>query len=283
MMTYGGAFHHLRSSLQTLYDAQESAAIAHEVLYHITALSKIERLMQKDQPLTALQQNSFDYMADELQQGKPLQYVTGIAYFLDQEFRVNEAVLIPRPETEELVFWIVGDHEGRSPDILDIGTGSGCIAVSLQQKLPGARVLACDISTAALAVAEQNAACQEQPVQFRQLDILDETARDTLGHFDIIVSNPPYIPQREQAEMHLNVTGFEPATALFVPDEDPLLFYRHIAAFGLRHLSPGGAVYCELHRDLSAETAALFGQMGYNKVEVRKDMQDNWRMLKAQL
>jgi len=284
MLTYGEAFYKLRQDLQVWYDPQESAAIAHEVLYHITNLSKIDRLMLKDQMLTALQQNDFDYMADELLQGKPLQYVTGTAYFMEQTFVVNESVLIPRPETEELVFWILNDYaEKPQPEILDIGTGSGCIAISLQQRMPEARVSACDISTNALATAHLNATQKELPVRFLELDILDEQARDTLASYDVIVSNPPYIPRREALEMHENVKAFEPDNALFVPDEDPLLFYRNIAAFGLKHLKPGAAVYCELHRDLSAETALLFEQMGYRYVEPRKDMHDNWRMLKAML
>jgi release factor glutamine methyltransferase len=285
MMTYGEAFQRLREDLLSLYDTREAAAIAHEVLYHITSLSKIDRMMLKDQLMDALQQNSFDYMSDELRQGKPLQYVTGLAWFMEQEFNVNEAVLIPRPETEELVYWIRNDHAGRQEPltVLDIGTGSGCIAITVKQGLPLADVSACDISPAALAMAAQNAADKNAAVSFMELDLLDEAARNELPAYDIIVSNPPYIPQRESAAMHRNVAGFEPASALFVPDDDPLLFYRHIAVFGHSHLRPGGAVYCELHRDYSEETAALFRESGYTQVITRKDMHDNWRMLKAHL
>jgi release factor glutamine methyltransferase len=224
-------------------------------------------------------------MLDELLQGKPLQYVTGKAYFMERLFDVNEQVLIPRPETEELVIWILNDYKSSTEpiNILDIGTGSGCIPISLKLEMPTAHISSCDISAGALEVAQKNARRLNAEVHFIALDFLDNDAQLSLPLYDIIVSNPPYIPQSEELEMHLNVKGHEPGTALFVPDNDPLLFYRAIAHFGKTHLNDNGVIYCELHRDFAQETKELFIATGYKNVEIKKDMHDNWRMIKAKL
>lgn len=281
MNTYGQAFYFLKDQLNGLYDEREAAAIAHEVLTELTGLSKVERLIEKDVLLNTEQQNGLEYMLDELLAGKPLQYVTGKAYFMDKPYIVNEQVLIPRPETEELVFWILNDHTNPALQLLDIGTGSGCIPIALKMALPEATITSLDISEGALAVAALNAGNHEVSIQLQHTDILDETQWEQLRTYDVIVSNPPYIPEAEAATMHQNVKGFEPASALFVPDQDPLLFYRAIARLGITHLNPGGSIYCELHCDFGPQTKALFEQEGYTEVAIRKDMHDNWRMIRA--
>lgn len=252
-------------------------------MHAVTGMSKIERLIEKDRLLDTMQSNDLEYLTDELMSGKPLQYALGTAWFMGREFIVNEQVLIPRPETEELLFWILNDKgiEQSEKSILDVGTGSGCIPIALQLEWPSAKISSCDVSEGALALAHRNAARHGTPVHFFRQDIRDETLWPEMPAVDIIVSNPPYIPQREQKEMDNNVVGFEPHLALFVPDDDPLLFYRKIALLGTKILRPAGLVYCELHRDFPEQTREVFLNHGYTDVELKKDMHDNWRMIRA--
>jgi release factor glutamine methyltransferase len=190
---------------------------------------------------------------------------------------VDKNVLIPRPETEELVQWIVDRNKVLKPDlqVLDIGTGSGCIAIALKRKLPSATVYACDVSGAALNVAAKNAAALGAPINFIEADILDKATWTNFPEFDIIVSNPPYIPRNEQSEMSKNVVAHEPHLALFVDNEDPLVFYRAIKAFAEKKLSSEGELFFEIHEDLADQTAQLF-----QRSELRKDMQGKNRMLR---
>lgn len=280
MLSYKQAFHALRQQLQPLYDAAEAAAIAKEVLAHLTGKSYTQSLATPDAPLSAVAEEGLRTLSAALQQGKPLQYVLGYAWFMSRKFIVNEQVLIPRPETEELVQWIVDDNRQRILPfaVLDIGTGSGCIPVSLKLMLEEAAVISCDISAGALAVARTNAAALGATVDFKELDFLTQSA--ALPAYDIIVSNPPYIPLAEQDKLHPNVRLYEPGTALFVPDNDPLLFYKAIAVFGKTHLNAGGAVYCELHKDYAAATQDMFRGHEYH-TELREDMNGHPRMLKA--
>jgi len=282
MLSYNDAFYTLKNDLQAIYDQQEAAAIAHELMLHLTGKDKSQRLLEKDVTLSHGEQHAYDIMKADLLKGKPLQYVTGIAWFLGQPYTVNENVLIPRPETEELVQWITEDHKDKKVSILDIGTGSGCIPVALSRSLPQAEISACDISNAALKVASKNAHALGAKVSFYELDILDRQNWVGLPRFDIIVSNPPYIPLSEKEQLAPNVRDYEPATALFVPNDDVLIFYKAIAEFGKAHLTEGGSIYCELHRDLFLRTESVFNEAGYRNVLLKKDMHGNWRMLKAQ-
>jgi release factor glutamine methyltransferase len=281
MREIGAAFFELKASLCGLYDEGEASAVAHETLRHITRLDRLARLTLKHQALTPEQTEQFEKMRETLLRGVPLQYATGAAQFFGRDFRVTPAVLIPRPETEELVQWIL--DEAQPKRLLDVGTGSGCIAVSLALALPNCEVIAIDISTEALSIAEENADRLGARVAFQHGDFLNEEARSRLGSFDAIVSNPPYIPEAERTSLHQNVREHEPATALFVPSDDALLFYRAIADFGKQHLSTEGRIYCELHRDFAEDAAALFLQEGYADVTLRKDMQGSERMLRARL
>lgn len=281
-MNYQQAFYTLKERLRELYDEGESVAVAHEVLESVTGLGRMERLMQKATLLTATQEALWLKMTQELSHGRPLQYVLGHAWFMGRSFVVNEQVLIPRPETEELVQWIVADckalhHPFR---VLDIGTGSGCIPISLQLALPQAVISSADISSGALEVAAENARKLQAHVQLLQVDFLDRQTWPELPVPDVLVSNPPYIPLSEKSDMHANVRDYEPGTALFVPDQDPLLFYRALATFGKERMATGSCVYCELHRDYAIATKELFDAEHYT-TELRQDLHGNLRMLKA--
>ncbi len=231
--------------------------------------------------LTTEQGTLLQGIIGRLQKGEPLQYIEGKATFCGMEFAVNTSVLIPRPETAELVDWIVCEHAAQQPRILDLGTGSGCIAITLSKQLPQAEIEACDISTEALTIAKENARTNEAPVSFFTHNMLN---LDTpLPHsYDILVSNPPYIRQSEAADMSIQVTEWEPHTALFVPDDDALCFYRAIAELGqTKALRPGGYIYVEINQALGKESMALFEAYGYQNVELRKDIYGNERMIRA--
>lgn len=281
MLTYNEAFHTMIADLQSVYDKQEATAIAQRYWEHITGLTYTQRLLKRDEhvPETLLGKYIQDKKA--LTAGKPLQQVIGYEWFFNRRYKVNEHVLIPRPETEELVMWVCDDNKMReSFSILDIGSGSGCIPISLKLEMPQATVTSCDISREALSVAIENAVALQTNVSFVQVDFLNEEERSRLARYDVIVSNPPYIPETEAVNMHTNVKEYEPHLALFVPGDDALLFYREIAIFGKAHLAGNGIIYCELHVDHALQTAMLFDGLGY-KTEVRKDMHGNLRMLKA--
>lgn len=209
----------------------------------------------------------------------PAQYITGFAWFLDRKFAVREGVLIPRPETEELVRMITDRYKGRSGlRVLDVGTGSGCIAVTLAAELKQAEVVAVDVSESALEVARENARRHRVLVDFVRCDMLQEGPS---GNFDLIVSNPPYVTLQEKNEMRPNVLRYEPHRALFVPDDDPLVFYRAIAEYGCRSLNPGGMLWFELNERYGSEVASLLEQSGYSEVAVHDDMFGKQRMAEA--
>lgn len=222
-------------------------------------------------------------LLDELVAGRPIQYVLNEAWFDDRDFFVNESVLIPRPETEELLDWIKRDYAGHSltQPVLDIGTGSGILAISLKRHFPEAAVQALDISADALAIAQKNAKRFENSITSVEMDFTQATSRNSLTNYALIVSNPPYIALQEHNSMPSLVTEHEPHLALFTPDEDPLLFYRCIAEFGKTHLQPNGKIFVELHEDRSGQTKELFEQLGY-RTTLRADMQGKWRMLRAE-
>ncbi len=283
MLSTSQAFYQLKNNLQPLYDDREAAAIAHELMEHLTGRNKTDRLIYKDTPLTTEQQQTYDNATNDLLRGRPLQYVVGNAWFMGRQYVVNENVLIPRPETEELAQWIIDDQKNSPPfRLLDIGTGSGCLPVSLKLAMPQATVTGCDISEGALGVAAANAHRLGAKVHFVQLDFLNEKVRTAMGKYDVLVSNPPYIPLAEQERIHTNVKDHEPNIALFVPDNDALVFYKAIAQFGHQHLSPNGYIYCELDAAHAHECKELFEAEDYSNVQLRQDMNGHWRMLKAQ-
>ncbi len=281
MLSYHQAFHQLRNDLSEEYDAREAAAIAQEVMHHLSGWNRLQLLDFRDRLMDQEQCLLWSRFVEELKRGRPLQYVLGYAWFRGLQFKVDERVLIPRPETEELIQWIL-DERGSvtTGTALDIGTGSGCIPISLKLAMPLWEVETCDVSEGALELAGENAELLGVAITFRQLDILNRGHWLELPKYDILISNPPYIPLRERETLDLNVRAFEPGLALFTPDEDPLLFYRAIAEMGRSKLKEEGLIFCELHRDFAEATAEMFRSTGY-QVILKADMHGNPRMLKA--
>jgi release factor glutamine methyltransferase len=282
-MTIQVAYQQLLSQLIGVYDESEAENISNMVIEYITLSTKMQRVINKEQALSDLQASQLSVITNQLLLHKPIQYVLNEAWFAGMKLYVDENVLIPRPETEELVQWILDEVQSKDADtktVLDIGTGSGCIPIALKKKLPKLNVRAVDVSETALNVAIKNAMLQAVQVYFIRMDFLQKESWNQFGKFDIIVSNPPYVKQSESLEMHKNVLEHEPHLALFVPDNDALLFYRNIAAFSTTHLADIGAVFLEINETLGNGVAALFNQEGF-ATELRKDMQGKDRMIKA--
>lgn len=268
----------IHKGLATIYTDGEIKALTRIVAMELLGVSQMAFFMKDDITLTEEQETLLDDAIARLQRYEPIQYILGYSDFCGLRFKVTPATLIPRPETSELVEWIAGETKGKE-NILDIGTGSGCIAISLAHRIPQSKVTAWDISADALAVATENSKANDCTVTFEQVDIL--AYQPTGEQFDIIVSNPPYIKENEKEAMHANVLDWEPHTALFVPDSDPLLFYRTIAEKGLMLLKPGGKLYFEINRAHSKETMEMLAALGYTSIELRKDFADNDRMIRA--
>lgn len=285
-MTLQLAYSQLLAQLYKIYDTREAANIANWVIEHVTGQPKIERIVYKDLPVTAQQEQTLQTITDQLLQHKPVQYVLHEAWFCNMKLYVNENVLIPRSETEELVEWIaeeiirISNFEFRG-SILDIGTGSGCIAIALKRKIADADVYAIDVSENALVVAQQNAIQQHVEINFLQLNFFDKSKREQLPAFDIIVSNPPYVTKSEEQSMQPNVLNYEPHIALFVPDENALKFYKAIAAFAQTHLRTNGSIFVEINEALAQQATDLFKQSGFQNVTLKKDLQGKDRMIKA--
>ena len=271
--------------MEPLYGTREAEAITAVLIEHITGLTRSQVVIDPGRELTSLQQEKFDIAIEKLQAYWPIQYVTGEAWFAGMNFFVDNRVLIPRPETEELVDWITSDlRPGKDVSltrILDVGTGSGCIAIALKKKLPGIEMWAIDVSEEALEVAKINADRLDAGINFLSLDIRDEESRDSLPDFDYIISNPPYIPELEKSIIPENVLKHEPHLALFVGDYDPLYFYRQISEFAKKHLRKEGSLYFEIHETFSFEIVEFLKEEMHSNVEVRKDLQGKQRMIKA--
>lgn len=274
---------YLSENLKTVYEQCETAAVTDWLLEELTGLQKSERHIHKEKALTAAQESLLKKYCSELQRHRPLQYVLGYAYSMKMKFSVNENVLIPRPETEELVDWIVrsASDKNKKLHVLDIGTGSGIIPVSLKKNLPASEVFAADISGKALSVAQKNAEENHTDIHFHRADILNENEWETFSMFDIIVSNPPYIRLLEKDEMDNNVLNYEPHLALFVNDEDPLLFYKKITRFARQHLNDGGLLYFEINEAFGNETVRLLQENNFHEITLKKDFQGKDRMVKA--
>ena len=281
----------LISALTPLHGAGEARAIVRMVMEERFGLSQTDLLLGKDTDLSANDRTEFEKIAQRLLAGEPVQHVLGYAYFCGHRFRVTPDVLIPRPETEELVHWAtdISSHATQpSPlRILDLCTGSGCIAISLALAYPDADVCAVDISEPALAVARENAqVLGASNVRFFQSDVLSlahspQSQEPFSSTFNLITANPPYVCESEAADIHPTVLGHEPSFALFVPNDNPLRFYRAIAHIGLNTLAPGGHILAEINAAFPAETSQLFSQFGYTDIEVRNDQFGRPRMIKA--
>lgn len=271
---------YIREALQGYYADAEASSIAKMLLMDKFGFSNLEFYGGKDKVFSEKEQELLDESLARLCNREPIQYIIGTELFKGLTFEVNDQVLIPRPETQELVDWIVQDFQSEEGcRVLDIGTGSGCISVSLACFLNRPQVEAWDVSEGALEVARKNAERNNVEVVFRQQDVFKPSPNEPF--YDVIVSNPPYITEKEKVNMEANVLDWEPHTALFVPDSAPLLFYERIARIGLERLKSGGALYVEINRQYGKETCAMLENMGYKKVELRKDMFGNDRMIKA--
>ncbi|MGY3090708.1 release factor glutamine methyltransferase [Hymenobacter sp. UYAg731] len=271
------------TALQAIYPQSEAQAIAALVAEHLLQMDALARLMEAQQPVAPGAEAALEPLLARLLVHEPVQYVLGTAYFADMDLEVTPATLIPRPETEELVHLIRQEQAGRAGlRVLDVGTGSGCLALALARLLPAAEVLAVDISTEALVVARRNAARFAPQVAFEQVDILNGLPKEIApGSLDILVSNPPYVRESERPAMRDNVLAWEPATALFVPNADPLLFYRRLAEVGWALLRAGGAIYLEINEALGAETAALLTPVDFEDVRVLPDMFGKARVVRG--
>ena len=277
----------LKQSLSPLYDSREMKAIIALLFEEVCGLSRLDMLMNPNIVLSEEKTEILSCYAEMLAEGVPVQQVLGYEYFLGRRFEVNPDVLIPRPETAELVDWIVSEAP-IGVNVLDVGTGSGCIAISLAALINNSRVFAYDLSTKALKTAILNAErLNISNVTFVHKDILESQnerfEHPNVDNFDIIVSNPPYIMHKEKSEMSANVLDYEPHLALFVPDSDPLLFYRAIGNYGLKNLRHGGRLYFEINAALGRETCQLLESLGYRDIILRKDLNGLDRMISATL
>ena len=269
----------LVDALTPLHGAGEARAVARMVMEERFGLSQTDLMMGRDERLSVSEQDELERMASRLIAGEPVQHVLGYAEFCGLRLRVTPDVLIPRPETEELVDWIASFP---SPTLLDLCTGSGAIAIALAARMPQAHIVAVDVSDAALAVARENVASAGGDVELMQMDVLDtDAAVAALPKADIIVSNPPYVRQSEANDMHPTVLDHEPHLALFVPDDDPLRFYSAIARIAEQTLLPNGNVFVEINSALADATIKVFRDHGFCHVELRQDQFGRDRMLRA--
>ena len=267
----------IADSITELYGEIEARQIAEMVVLECGGISRNELLVE---PNKELEINEIDRIIEELRAWRPVQYVTGRAEFDGLELDVAEGVLIPRPETEELVEWIASESVSDAK-ILDVGTGSGCIAIALGRRLSQSRVWALDISERALEIARRNGDKYAPKVEFVQGDALADFSNLVAEKLDVVVSNPPYIPRSDESSMRRNVTDYEPETALFVEDSDPLIFYRSIARTARKMLKPGGKLYYEIYELYAAEMVEMLQVEGYGDIAVREDFRGKQRMVCA--
>jgi len=288
-MKIGELAAHFVLELAPLYDSNEARTLFGIAAEKVLALSSGKLIMQKDLDISFIELQKLLSILNDLQIGKPIQHILAEAHFYGLVFNVNENVLIPRPETEELVDWIISvcrkqfsansSALSEKLSILDIGTGSGCIPITLKKHLPNAAVSTLDISPDAIAVAKQNAGEIGVEINFIEADMLRFTSEEK---FEVIVSNPPYIRDLEKADMHDNVLMHEPHLALFVSDDNPLLFYKTIADFATTNLTPNGQLFFEINEYLGKETVAMLADKGFSNVELRKDICGKDRMVRAE-
>ena len=285
LLTISQAWQWFLEELHPFYPEKELQAIGKEIFRHFFSMEPAQRVINAPLPMEKENFVLLRGVVEQLKQHIPLQYITGLAHFLDLELEVDRRVLIPRPETEELVLWIL-DTLKKEPgslqapwSVLDVGTGSGCIPIALARKMPNARIMACDVSKDALELATQNARKNQVKVGFFPLDILHDDP--PLHDLDVVVSNPPYVMEKEKPLMKPNVLDHEPHAALFVPDEDPLIFYRTIASKAISRLRPGGFLFLEINENLAHETRQCIEKEGFVNNELKKDLNGRDRMLRG--
>jgi len=271
-----------KEELKALYPQREIEGITYILLEHLLNYSKIEIQLNKNEKI---EQNNFERISEalvDLKRSIPIQYIIGETEFYDLRFKVNEHTLIPRQETEELVHAIINDNRVVNPKILDVGTGSGCIPIVLAHNIVGANVSSVDVSEGAIVTAKENALINKTAISFYHRDFLNWEDYSWDKDFDIIVSNPPYVKESEKELMQKNVLAYEPHTALFVDDNDPLIFYRRIAEFAKSHLKKGGKLYFEINEALGCEMVELQESLGFTSVRLMKDLNGRDRMTSAE-
>lgn len=274
-----------RKELKDSYENDELETIIVFCFEKFLNLNRAELISKMENTVSESELLKFNFAIKDLKKNKPIQYILGEADFYRLKFKVNEHVLIPRPETEELVHLIIQENKNTSPSIIDIGTGSGCIPIALKKNIPSAKISAIDISEQALKVSRDNAKLNGVEIEFISDNILNPRSKiqNPESFFDIIVSNPPYICISEKEKMHKNVLEYEPHIALFVNDNDPLLFYKAICDFALLHLNENGVIYLEINQSLSSETNNLLENKGFKNIELIKDLSNNYRILRGSI
>lgn len=272
---------YLTKELKEFIKESEISAIANIIIKTISGVTRLHQLYMPEQNITEVQEKRIVEICNELKTGKPLQYILGETIFYDLPFKVTEATLIPRPETEELVDLIIKENKGFKGDIIDFGTGSGCIAIALAVNLPDAKITGTDISDDALMVAKGNAQLNKASVNLLKSDILNPDYAD-VNKADIIVSNPPYVRDSEKKQMFKNVIDFEPHLALFVSDSDPLIYYRSILNIAEKILRKGGKIYFEINEAMGISMIELFESFGYSSVHIVHDINGKERIIKGE-
>ncbi|MUP38747.1 peptide chain release factor N(5)-glutamine methyltransferase [Labilibaculum euxinus] len=278
--TIQSTINYIKKELSELYHARETESMTYILLEYVLNYSKSQIQLNRSENISDDDFKQIAAYTHELKTNKPIQYILGETEFYDLTFKVNKHTLIPRPETEELVHAIINENRQEGLHILDIGTGSGCIPISLAKNLKNAHVSSADISAEAIEKAKENAKLNQVDVHFFHRDILNWKNFDW-DNFDIIVSNPPYVTEAEKSKMEKNVLDYEPHTALFVTDHDPLIFYRTISEMALLHLKKGGKLYFEINESLGNEMVELLEQKGFNSIRLRSDINGKNRMISA--
>lgn len=273
-------FEFIRDHINTNGNQREAEAKAHLILESLFGLDRNDLIM--DRSVTTAKEKSKTLMKyiDRLNEGEPVQYILGTAWFYGREFHVDRNTLIPRGETEELIELILKENPGNRLRIMDVGTGTACIPITLLKERPGIKCYALDFSPRALKIARQNAIQHEANIEFFLIDILKEEI--PVDHLDIVVSNPPYIPEREKEYLDRNVRDYEPSTALFVPDDDPTVYYREIAKRAITALKPGGRLYFEIHESYGEAVRSCLLDLSYSDVQIHKDIHDKDRFIRAE-
>jgi release factor glutamine methyltransferase len=283
-MTIGESYFDFTEKLKTIYEDREAENISDWVFESATGLKNWKRRENKNQPLNEEVENTIEKYLQELLLHKPVQYVLNEAWFYKMKFFVDENVLIPRPETEELIEWMVNDFkkekDSKPTNIIDIGTGSGCIPIAIKKELPDSNITAIDVSEKALLVAKKNAENLQVTIHFLAIDFLNENVWGPLHIYNTIISNPPYIPIGEKEILSKNVSDFEPGIALFVANNDPSIFYKKIVQFSQTHLKENGKIYMEVHEEYAKEVKAIFEQAEFIS-EIKKDIYGKERMVRA--
>lgn len=269
----------IRKELAGIYQAEEIESLTFLIFEKVKGYTRTQLLLAKDEILSEEDRSEIGMMVARLKNHEPIQYILGETEFYGLPFYAVPGVLIPRPETEELVQWIIQENKLTSPTILDMGTGSGCIAVSLRKNIPESVVLACDISPVCIETARRNADLNSATITVLTYDILRNSPGISFPELDVVVSNPPYVREMERLQMELNVLEYEPGLALFVPDNDPLIFYSQIADFARNNLKRNGRLYFEINEALGKECSEMLQEKGFSAIRIKKDIHGKDRMI----